>query len=219
MAKVATMAAGKIEHFGTAATGAAMTWRTAADVGDGRGPGPDGEGAEVVCNLAGVHRDDVKAGNPRRRVNVGDVSDVWRRLPRAPGQLQLAHLHESRRCLGIAAPNTDEERDRAPFNACPRSKLVAREEHSHPILPHSLLAERWNGLGPGGVGDRRCRQATASDVLGQSDDQITSEIAQPRVQRFQKEPRRGFVPWCGSGSVRGSLETLDLIVEVLSCRG
>ena len=85
------------------------------------------EGSEVVYNLAGVHRDDVRPVSVYDEVNVAgavNVCDVCREL----GIDQLLFT-SSVAVYGLAAPDTSEVREPAPFNAYGRSKL--RAEHVH----------------------------------------------------------------------------------------
>ena len=83
------------------------------------------KGSEVVYNLAAVHRDDVRPVSLYDQVNVAgavNVCDVCREL----GIRQLIFT-SSVAVYGLAAFDTSEEREPAPFNAYGRSKLRAEQ--------------------------------------------------------------------------------------------
>ena len=85
------------------------------------------DGADVVYNLAAVHRDDVKPASLYDEVNVTgavNVCDVCREI----GVAQIVFA-SSVAVYGVAAPSISEEEDPEPFSAYGRSKLRAEEVH------------------------------------------------------------------------------------------
>ena len=109
-----------------APAGAEAAYRR-ADVGDRDALGAALDGAEVVYNLAAVHRDDVKPITRYDEVNVGGaitVCGVCRDLG-----IERLIFTSSAAVYGIAAPDTAEERAPAPFDAYGRTKLLAEQVH------------------------------------------------------------------------------------------
>ena len=98
-----------------------------ADVGDHDALGAALDGAEVVYNLAAVHRDDVKPVSRYDEVNVGGATNVCG-VCRELGIERLIFT-SSAAVYGMAAPDTAEERAPAPFDAYGRSKLRAEQVH------------------------------------------------------------------------------------------
>ena len=84
-------------------------------------------GAEVVYNLAAVHRDDVKPITRYDEVNVGGATNVCG-VCRELGIERLIFT-SSAAVYGVAAPDTAEECAPAPFNAYGRTKLLAEQVH------------------------------------------------------------------------------------------
>ena len=98
-----------------------------ADVGDRDALGAALDGAEVVYNLAAVHRDDVKPATRYDEVNVGGATNICG-VCREMGIERLIFT-SSAAVYGMAAPDTAEERAPAPFNAYGRTKLLAEQVH------------------------------------------------------------------------------------------
>ena len=98
-----------------------------ADVGDRAALGAALGEAEVVYNLAAVHRDAVKPITRYDEVNVVGATNVCS----ACRQLGIERLifTSSAAVYGIAAPCSTENRVPAPFNAYGRTKLLAEEVH------------------------------------------------------------------------------------------
>ena len=85
------------------------------------------DGADVVYNLAAVHRDDVKPMSLYDEVNVTgavNVCDVCREI----GVAKIIFA-SSVAVYGLAAPSISEEEDPEPSSAYGRSKLRAEEVH------------------------------------------------------------------------------------------
>ena len=85
------------------------------------------EESEVVYNLAAVHRDDVKPVTLYDEVNVAgavNICGVCREL-----RINQLIFTSSVAVYGLAAPDTSEEQEPAPFNAYGRSKLRAEQVH------------------------------------------------------------------------------------------
>ena len=112
-----------------------------ADVGDHDALGAALDGAEVVYNLAAVHRDDVKPVSRYDEVNVGGATNVCG-VCRELGIERLIFT-SSAAVYGMAAPDTAEERAPAPFDAYGRSKLLARSRCIESGRPRRLSAARW----------------------------------------------------------------------------
>ena len=98
-----------------------------ADVGDRDTLCAALDGAEVVYNLAAVHRDDVKPITRYDEVNVGGATNVCG-VCRELGIERLIFT-SSAAVYGTAAPDSAEERAPAPFNAYGRTKLLAEQIH------------------------------------------------------------------------------------------
>ena len=96
-----------------------------ADVCDRDALGAALEGADVVYNLAAVHRDDVRPVARYDEVNVGGAENVCA-VCRELGVERLIFT-STVAVYGIAAPDAGEESDVAPFNAYGRSKLLAEQ--------------------------------------------------------------------------------------------
>ena len=98
-----------------------------ADVGDRDALRAALDGAEVVYNLAAVHRDDVKPVTRYDEVNVGGATNICG-VCRELGIERLIFT-SSAAVYGMAAPDTEEERAPAPFGAYGRTKLLAEQVH------------------------------------------------------------------------------------------
>ena len=99
-----------------------------ADVQDGDGLTAALEGAEVVYNLAAVHRDDVKPVTRYDEVNAGGAANVCGACRRLG--IKRLIFTSTAAVYGVAAPpEVTEQHAPAPFNAYGRSKL--RAEHLH----------------------------------------------------------------------------------------
>ena len=83
------------------------------------------EGADVVYNLAAVHRDDVRPVTRYDEVNVGGAESVCA-VCRELGVERLIFT-STVAVYGVATPDAGEESNVAPFNAYGRSKLLAEQ--------------------------------------------------------------------------------------------
>ena len=99
-----------------------------ADVQDGAGLTAALEGAEVVYNLAAVHRDDVKPVTRYDEVNAGGAANVCGACRRLG--IDRLIFTSTAAVYGVAAPpEVTEQHAPAPFNAYGWSKLRAEQLH------------------------------------------------------------------------------------------
>ena len=127
LARVLLQAGHEVTSVDLAPAGGGAAYRR-ADVRDRDGLTAALEGAEVVYNLAAVHRDDVKPVTRYDEVNVGGAANVCGACRRLG--IDRLIFTSTAAVYGVAAPpDATEQHPPAPFNAYGWSKLRAEQLH------------------------------------------------------------------------------------------